>query len=83
MLHFYLEEKTTCKWDSIYEVEYAMNCLKISAKTTKVIAFSGKDPVRSIIVMNSKIIELNHFSYLGCDISCNYNRDVESKVSKY
>ena len=57
---------------------------KISAMKTKVMAFLGKDPVRSKIVLNDKPIEqVSHFRYLGCDISYEPDRDIEEKVNKF
>jgi hypothetical protein len=44
--------------------------MSISIEKTKIKAFSGKDPVRSKIFINNKIIEqVNTFNYLGCTLS--------------
>jgi hypothetical protein len=46
-------------------------------------AFKGRDPVRSKIVININIIEqINTFIYLGCCISYQNEKDVAVKISK-
>jgi hypothetical protein len=43
--------------------------LEISINKSKVMAFKGKYPVRSKIMINNKIIkQVKNFNYLGCDI---------------
>lgn len=50
----------------------------------KMTAFHGKEPVRAKIIINSKPIEqVLHFNYLGCDISYNYDNDIDRKLNKY
>lgn len=47
-------------------------------------AFQGTRPIRSKIVLENKVIQqLKHFSYLGCDISYDYDEDINNKVSKF
>ena len=58
--------------------------LKISLHKTKVMAFQGKYPVRSKIIVNNKPIEqVSNFTYLGCDTSYNYDNDMENKINKF
>jgi hypothetical protein len=47
-------------------------------------AFKGRDPFRSQIVINNNNIEqINTFDYLGCSISYNNEKDVTVKISKF
>jgi hypothetical protein len=58
--------------------------LTISTNKTKTMAFRGRDPIRSKIVMNNKIIEQIHtFNYLGCSLSYEREKDVTTEVSKF
>jgi len=56
--------------------------MKISIGKTKVMAFHGKEPVRSKIVIDGKAIEqVNVFTYLGTDISYFGEVDVGKKIT--
>jgi hypothetical protein len=56
--------------------------LEISSNKSKVIAFEGKHPRRSKIITDNKIIEqVSHFNYLGCDVSCNCDADLQIKLN--
>lgn len=67
----------------LYQICKVYN-LEISEKKTKVMAFKGKFPVRSKIVINGNIIDqVSHFNFLGCDISYEYENDVDNKLHKY
>jgi hypothetical protein len=47
-------------------------------------AFKGKHPIRTKIVINDTILEqVNHFKYLGSDISYENNKDIDEKVAKF
>jgi hypothetical protein len=47
-------------------------------------AFSGKDPVRSKICINNKMLEhVNIFNYLGCPLRYEGEKDMPSKTSKF
>jgi hypothetical protein len=48
-------------------------------------AFEGpKHPRRSKIVIDNKIMEqVSHFNYLGCDVSYNYDADLQIKLNKF
>jgi hypothetical protein len=57
---------------------------KISTSKTKVMAFLGKEPLRTKIELNGKPIEqVSHFKYLGCDISYEHDRDIGEKIQKF
>ena len=44
--------------------------LRISTQKTKVMAFRGKHPIRSKIIINNQAIEqVSHFNFLGCDVT--------------
>lgn len=71
---------------SVYSLEKVMAKydMTISSKKTKTIAFKGKDPIRSKIVINGKIVEqVNTFRYLGMDISYKGEVDIENKLYKF
>lgn len=54
---------------------------KISQSNTKVMAFRGKFPVRTKIVVGGRILEqVSHFPFLGCDISYEPNDDKIKKL---
>jgi hypothetical protein len=47
-------------------------------------AFRGRDPIRSKIVINNKIVEqVNKFNYLGCLLSYETEKDITSKLAKF
>jgi hypothetical protein len=55
-----------------------------SAQKTKLMAFKGRYPVRSKIVIENKIIEkVNSFNYLGNLISYEREVDTGSKLNNY
>jgi hypothetical protein len=58
--------------------------MSISTEKAKIIAFLGKNPVRSKICVNNKMLEqVNTFKYLGCSLSCEGEKDMPSKISKF
>ncbi|KAJ4443127.1 hypothetical protein ANN_04777 [Periplaneta americana] len=58
--------------------------LKISVRKTKTMAFRGKHPMRSkIILENQSIEQVSSFKYLDCDMSYNMERDIDSKINKF
>jgi hypothetical protein len=58
--------------------------MSISIEKTKIMAFSGKDPVRSKICINNKTLErVNTFNSLGCTLSYEGEKDLPSKISKF
>ncbi|XP_039301198.1 uncharacterized protein LOC120356339 [Nilaparvata lugens] len=47
-------------------------------------AFTGKYPTRSKIVIDNKVLEqVSQYCYLGCDISFKDDSDVERKIGKF
>lgn len=58
--------------------------LVISVPKTKVMAFQGRFPIRSKIVVNEQSIEqVSHFCYLGSDISYGKDNDIETKLHRF
>ena len=58
--------------------------MKISTSKTKTLAFKGKKPARSEIVLGGKIIkQVNCFKYLGVNISYNGEQDIHSTLIKF
>jgi flagellin-specific chaperone FliS len=56
--------------------------LTISTDKSKVMSFKGKDPTRSKIVINNKIIEqVNIFNYLGNLVSYEKGKDIDNKIT--
>jgi hypothetical protein len=56
---------------AIYSLEKTVSDfdMSVSIEKTKIMAFSGKDPVRSKICINNKTLEqVNTFIYLGCTL---------------
>lgn len=57
---------------------------KISTEKTMTMAFKGKEPIRSRIVIGGKIVEqVNTFRYLRNEISYHGEVDVASKITKF
>ena len=57
--------------------------LTISVQKTKSMAFKGRDPVRTKIVIDNKIIEpVSSFNYLG-NISYEKGLDIDNKLHNY
>jgi hypothetical protein len=58
--------------------------MSISTEKSKIMPFLGKDPVRSKICINNKMLEqVNTFNYLGCTLSYEGEKDMPSKISKF
>ena len=58
--------------------------LTTSVQKTKLMAFRGRDPVRTKIVIDNKIIEqANSFNYLGNMISYEKELDIDNKLHNY
>ena len=65
---------------SVYTLETIANeySLEISAQKTKIMAFKGKNPVRSkIMVYGHPVEQISHFCYLGSDVSYLKRHDIE------
>jgi hypothetical protein len=71
----------------MYELQELSNNYNsnISTTETNVMAFQGKYPIRSRIILNNKsIIELvSNFNYLGCNVTYKYGEDLNGKLSKF
>jgi hypothetical protein len=66
----------------LYNIILEYNLEKYSNKS-KVMAFDGKHPRKSKMVIDNKIIEyVSHFNYLGCDVSYNYDANLQIKLYK-
>ena len=58
--------------------------LTISVQKTKSMAFRGRDPVRTKIIIDNKIMEqVNSFNYLGNMISYEKELDIDNKLHNY
>jgi hypothetical protein len=57
--------------------------MKISLTKTKTMAFHGKQSVGTKTVIDNYTLEqVTHFKYLGCDVSYQYDNDVDVKLKK-
>jgi len=58
--------------------------LTISVQKTELMALKGREPDRSKIIMDKKIIEqVSSFNYLGNLVSCEEEVDIDSKLNNY
>ena len=57
--------------------------MEIATKKTKVFGFVGTDHLRTKIINDETLEQVNHFTYLGCSISYQFSNDVESKLAKF
>jgi len=76
--------------DNLQNAAHKLNCLiteyglTISVQKTKSMAFKGRDPVRTKIVIDNKITEqVNMFNYLGNMISYEKELDIDNKLHNY
>ena len=61
--------------------EYGLN---ISVQKTKSMAFKGRDPVRTKIVIDNKVIgQVNLFNYLGNMMSYEGELDIDNKLNYF
>lgn len=57
---------------------------EISQPKTNIMAFKGKDPIRSKIVLrDTPVQQVAHFHYLGCDITYEEDREIDRKITKF
>lgn len=71
---------------SIYNLKLIADTyhMVISTTKTKVMAFHGKEPIRSKICINDKILErVNEFTYLGFQLSFLPHLDISQKIFKF
>jgi hypothetical protein len=67
------QQTSICKLGTVT----SKNGLKISTSKTKTMAFKGRDPVRSKIIVNNNAIEqINTFHDLGCSFSYHYDKHI-------
>jgi len=72
-----------CKAFSIRSVEPVGQTARVLQKT-KSMAFKGRDPVRTKIVIDNKIMEqVNSFNYLGNVISYEKELDIDNTLHNY
>jgi len=58
--------------------------LKISKDKTKIMAFKGKNSVRSKIEIDGSILEqVKQFNYLGCELSLDGEPDFDKKINRF
>jgi hypothetical protein len=58
--------------------------MEINVEKTKVMSFQGKEPVRSKLYTNRKVLEqVNTFNYLGCKISYEGEWDLNMKITNF
>jgi hypothetical protein len=57
---------------------------KISATKSKIMFFNGKHSICSEIILHDAILEqVTHFNYLGCNVTCYYDEDINEKISTF
>ena len=76
--------------DNLQKAAYKLNQiiteygLTVSVQKTKSMAFKGRDPVRTEIVIDNKIVEqVNSFNCLGTVISYEKELVIDNKLQKY
>jgi hypothetical protein len=59
--------------------------MKISHQKNKIMAFKGTELIRSkIVIYNMMLEQVNTFTYLGCNISYQEEKDIlHSKITKF
>jgi hypothetical protein len=72
-------KKSTRKLNKLIN-KYGMN---ISTEKTRTMAFLGPESIRSNIVIQNKIIQVNVSNYLGCSLSYEGEKDIDVKISKF
>jgi hypothetical protein len=71
---------------AVYNLQVTASEFNVSVSTEKIkiMAFAKKEPVRSKICVNGKILEqVNNFNYLGCALSYEGEKDMEVNISKF
>jgi hypothetical protein len=57
--------------------------MKISHQKTKIMALKGTEPIRSKIVIDKILEQVNTFTYLGCNILYQKEKDIHSKITTF
>jgi hypothetical protein len=82
-----IQENEDTLQKSMYELQKLSNNynFNISTTKTKVMAFQGKYPIRSKIILNNKSIieQVSNLNYLGCNVTYKYDEDLNDKLSKF
>jgi hypothetical protein len=67
----------------LYIINICTNCfIKFSVQKAK--TFGGKQLVRIKIIINDAVLEqVSQFTFLGCDLSFDYDSDVENKLNRF
>jgi hypothetical protein len=82
-----IQENEDVLQKSTHEVQQLSNNYNFNISTTKikVMAFQGKYPIRSKIILNNKSIteKVSNFNYLGCNVTHKYDEDLNDKLSKF
>jgi hypothetical protein len=82
-----IQENEDTLQKSMYELQKLRNNynFNISTTKTKVMAFQGKYPTRSKIILNNKSImeQVSNFNYLGCNVTYKCDEDLNDKLSKF
>ena len=63
---------------------YEKNTIWKLPQKTKVFGFVGTDHLKTKNIINDETLEqVNQFTYLGCSISYQFSKDVETKLAKF
>jgi hypothetical protein len=57
--------------------------LVISSNGSKVMTFEGRHSGRSEVLINKIIEQVSHFNCQGCEVSYNYDVDLQTDLSKF
>jgi hypothetical protein len=57
--------------------------MEISLEKSETMAFLGQDPVRCIIIVVNKCLQVKKFKCLGCEISYENEKDIQQKLVKF
>jgi hypothetical protein len=57
---------------------------EISPEKSETMAFLGQNPIRCKIIVGNKCLQqVKNFKYLGCEISCENEKDLQQKVENF
>jgi hypothetical protein len=70
-----IQENEDTLQKSMCELQKLGNSYNFNISTTKVMAFQGKYPIRSKIILNNKFIiqQVSNFNYLECNVTYKYD----------
>jgi hypothetical protein len=77
-------QKSMCELQKLSN-SYNFNISTTKTKVNKVMAFQGKYPIRSKIILNNKSIiqQVSSFNYLECNVIYKYDEDLNDKLCKF